>query len=153
MVCLGNICRSPLAEGILRHKLKEAGIACRVDSAGTGNWHTGEPPHPLSKKIAALHNIDISHQRARQFKPEDPDRFDRIYFMDRNNLEDAKKIAGNRWQAHKTALLLEVLPDKGLVEVPDPYFGDFNSYIEVFELIASACDVIVEDLRNFAGPA
>lgn len=153
MVCLGNICRSPLAEGILRHKLAEAGINCEVDSAGTGNWHTGEKPHPLSQKVAKLHHIDISGQRARQFSPEDFDRFDRIYFMDRNNFADAKRMAGSRWQAHKASLLLDILPGTAVREVPDPYFGEFDGYIEVFQLIAEACDAIVDDLRNFAGPA
>jgi protein-tyrosine phosphatase len=153
MVCLGNICRSPLAEGILRHKALQEGIACEVDSAGTGNWHIGEKPHHLSQKVAALNRIDISYQRARQFCPDDLDRFDRIYFMDRKNLTDAKQIAGKNWKPQKTALLLEVLPGAGLSEVPDPYFGEFDGYIEAFNLIASACDIIVEDLRNFAGPA
>ena len=152
MVCLGNICRSPLAEGILRQKLTEAGINGEVDSAGTGNWHTGEKPHPLSQKVAAINKIDISYQRARQFKPEDLDHFDRIYFMDGNNMADAKRMAGKHWKEHKTALLLDVLPEAGLREVPDPYFGEFDGYIEVYDLIASACDAIVKDLRNFAGP-
>lgn len=152
MVCLGNICRSPLAEGILRQKLKEAGINGEVDSAGTGNWHTGEKPHPLSQKVAAINKIDISYQRARQFCPEDLERFDRIYFMDKNNLADAKRIAGSKWQPKKTALLLDHLPKAGIQDVPDPYFGEFDGYIEVYDLIASACDAIVEDLRNFAGP-
>lgn len=151
MVCLGNICRSPLAEGILRHKAREAGLACEVDSAGTGNWHTGEQPHHLSQKVAAINQIDISGQRARQFKPEDLEQFDRIYFMDANNLSDAKRMAGNRWQPHKTALLLDVLPENGLKEVPDPYFGDFDGYIEVFDLIATACDAIIDDLKNLPG--
>jgi protein-tyrosine phosphatase len=152
MVCLGNICRSPLAEGILRSKLMEAGIKCEVDSAGTGNWHHGEKPHPLSQKVAAINQIDISNQRARQFRADDLDRFDRIYFMDNDNLADAKRIAGKHWKPNKTALLLDILPKAGLREVPDPYFGEFEGYIKVYQLIAAACDAIVEDLRNFAGP-
>jgi protein-tyrosine phosphatase len=151
MVCLGNICRSPLAEGILRQKLMDAGMHGEVDSAGTGNWHIGEKPHPLSQKVAAKNNIDISYQRARQFCPEDLERFDRIYFMDNNNLDDAKRMAGSKWQAKKAALLLDHLPKAGIRDVPDPYFGEFDGYEEVFDLIAEACDAIVEDLRNFAG--
>ncbi len=151
MVCLGNICRSPLAEGILQHKLAKEGIRAEVDSAGTGNWHTGEKPHHLSQKVAALNQIDISYQRARQFKPEDMDLFDRIYFMDRNNLEDARRMAGNRWQPHKAFLLLDALPNAGIQEVPDPYFGGFEGFIEVFNLIDAACEAIADDLRKFAG--
>lgn len=147
MVCLGNICRSPLAEGIFSAKAKEAGFDCRVDSAGTGNWHIGEPPHPLSRRVASMNNIDISHLRARQFSPVDFDNFDYIYFMDRENLKDAKKIAGNKWDPSKAALLLDVLEEHDTKDVPDPYFGGFEGYIEVFELISNACEKIIIELN------
>jgi protein-tyrosine phosphatase len=149
MVCLGNICRSPLAEGILRHKAKEAGIACRVDSAGTGSWHIGNPPHPLSQKVAAQHGIDLSMLRGRQFCPEDLENFDHIYFMDADNLADARKIAGSKWDATKTSLLLDHLPNVKEKNVSDPYFGGFEGYKEVFDLISEACEKIVEKMANF----
>jgi protein-tyrosine phosphatase len=147
MVCLGNICRSPLAEGIFSSMAKAMGFDCRVDSAGTGNWHIGEPPHPLSCRIASMNNIDISHLRARQFAPVDFDDFDLIYFMDRENLKDAKKIAGPKWNPSKAALLLDVLKDDDVKDVPDPYFGGFDGYIEVFELITGACEKIIVELN------
>jgi protein-tyrosine phosphatase len=150
MVCLGNICRSPLAEGIFRAKAQEAGLDCLVDSAGTGSWHIGHPPHPLSQKVAAMHDIDISHLKARRFHAGDMEVFDRIYFMDENNLKDAREMAGHRWQHHKAALLLEATPHLGIREVPDPYFGEFDGYMEVFHMISEACETIVRDLADFA---
>lgn len=149
MVCLGNICRSPLAEGILRQKAEEAGISCFIDSAGTGSWHIGSPPHPLSQKVASINNINLSTLKARQFCKEDLDNFDFIYFMDEENLNDAKKIAGNKWNYDKTSLLLDMLPKTLKKNVPDPYFGRFEGYIEVFELIEEACEKIIENLANF----
>jgi protein-tyrosine phosphatase len=146
MVCLGNICRSPMAEGIFRSKSLAAGLNCFVDSAGTGNWHIGEPPHHLSQKVALKNNIDISEQRARQFRPHDFHEFDRIFFMDKENLKDAKRISGKDWDSSKAALLLDVLQEPGLDEVPDPYFGGFEGYIEVFDLISKACDKIIGEI-------
>lgn len=152
MVCLGNICRSPLAEGIMNQKCKEAGFHWLVDSAGTGNWHIGEPPHVLSQKVASQHNIDISNQRARQLKPKDFETFDKIFFMDCSNLEDAKKIAGPYWDENKVALLLDCLEKPNAREVPDPYFGDFSGYLEVFNLISQACERIVKEFKTIYQP-
>jgi protein-tyrosine phosphatase len=143
MVCLGNICRSPLAEGIMQHKALQAGMPWMVDSAGTGNWHIGEPPHRLSQKIALHYGIDIAGQRARQFKPEDCVRFDHIYFMDIHNLRDARNMAGNLWVHHKASLLLDVLHPGAQREVPDPYFGTEQDYHHVFHLISEACEAIL----------
>ncbi len=150
MVCLGNICRSPLAEGIFRYTAEKAGLHCVVDSAGTGGWHAGEPPHHLSQKVALKNQIDISRQRARQLRQEDFSEFDHIFFMDADNLRDGKRIAGPCWDAQKVSLLLDTLGDSPVREVPDPYFGGFEGYIEVFELIRQACHKIVEDLKQLA---
>lgn len=147
MVCLGNICRSPLAEGIFRHKAALAGLNCTVHSAGTGSWHIGNAPHPLSQKVALQHGIDISRQKARQFKDTDMDTYDYIYFMDSNNLQDAQKMAGKKWQPQKAALLLDALENSNVSDVPDPYFGGWDGYIEVYDLIDSACDAIIAKLK------
>jgi protein-tyrosine phosphatase len=144
MVCLGNICRSPLAEGIMQHKANEAGFNWTVDSAGTGSWHTGEPPHRLSQKVAKIRGVDISRQKARQFRPADMLEFDTIFFMDEDNLLDAKRMAGNMWIESKAGLLLdELYPGQGR-SVPDPYFGDEPDYHEVYNMIADACDAFIK---------
>ena len=97
MVCLGNICRSPLAEGILQHKAKEAGLSWQVESAGTESYHIGEPPHHLSQKVAKLNGIDICEQRARRFVKEDFSRYDKIYAMSADVLEEMKRMAKDRF--------------------------------------------------------
>jgi protein-tyrosine phosphatase len=144
MVCLGNICRSPLAEGIMQHKANEAGFNWTVDSAGTGSWHTGEPPHRLSQKVAKIRGVDISRQKARQFRPADMLEFDTIFFMDQDNLLDAKRMAGNMWIDSKAGLLLDELYPGEARSVPDPYFGDEPDYHEVYNMIADACDAFIE---------
>jgi protein-tyrosine phosphatase len=143
MVCLGNICRSPLAEGIMQHKAAAAGLRWTVDSAGTGNWHVGEAPHRLSQKTALQYGIDISQQQARQFRPTDMAHFDRVFFMDQANYNEARRMAGSQWNADKAMLLLEVLhPGEGR-EVPDPYYGTESDYHHVFHLISQACDAYI----------
>jgi protein-tyrosine phosphatase len=146
MVCLGNICRSPLAEGILRHKASQAGIACQVDSAGTGGWHIGDPPHPLSQKVARMNEINISGLKGRKFEAADMDIFHRVYFMDSQNLKDGRHIAGKRWNAEKGKLLLEMVPGSPLTDVPDPYYDGFESYLELFDLLSEACDYVLKDI-------
>lgn len=143
MVCLGNICRSPLAEGILRHKAKTAGLNWTVESAGTNGYHIGEPPHRLSQKVAKLNGIDICHQRARQFVPEDFDRYDKIYALAEDVLDDIQWMAGEKFNPEKVDLLLnELYPGKNR-SVPDPWFGTEPGYHEVFKLIDEVCDKIV----------
>ena len=144
MVCLGNICRSPLAEGILQYKAKMAGLNWEVDSAGTGNWHIGHPPHRLSQKVAQLNGIDICQLRGRQFTGTDMLEFDRIYFMDEDNFEDARMMAGEFWNEEKAALLMDELYPGKNKSVPDPYYGGEEGYHEVFDMISQACDVIIE---------
>ncbi len=144
MVCLGNICRSPLAEGILQQKAFEAGLAWSVESAGTNSYHTGEPPHPLSQKVARLNGIDISTQRARRFAAADFDSYDKIYALAGDVLDDIMRIAKNKFDAGKAELLMnEQFPGKNL-DVPDPYYGTEPGYHEVYKMISEVCDRIIE---------
>ncbi|QQM26905.1 low molecular weight protein-tyrosine-phosphatase [Elizabethkingia sp. M8] len=143
MVCLGNICRSPLAEGILKSKLPDNYI---VDSAGTITMHEGEHPDKRSVKVAALHNIDISKQRSRPIQPKDLEYFDRIYCMDRNNLKDVSAMAKNEGQRQKISLILDVLHDNNNTEVPDPYWGNQQDFEDVFQSLNKACDIIKSQL-------
>ena len=143
MVCLGNICRSPLAEGVLRHKAQQAGLQWEVDSAGTGAYEPGCPPHSFSQKIAQQFGVDICEQQCRQFVKDDMDRFDKIYVMDENNFASVKRIAGNKWDATKVSFLMdEAYPGEDLI-VPDPFTGGEDGYTNVYELIEEACDAIV----------
>lgn len=147
MVCLGNICRSPLAEGILRHQAQSHGLNWEVDSAGTGNWHVNEPPHHLSIKVASMNGIDISTQRARQFCKEDFERFDKIWVMDNSNYAEVKRMAGSYWQEEKIDLLLNALHPQQNQEVPDPWYGTEAGYHDVFALIQNACTRIIEQYK------
>lgn len=152
MVCLGNICRSPLAEGIMQHKADKAGLNWRVDSAGTGGWHIGDPPHKLSQKVAKLNGVDICQQKGRRFVASDMRDFDKIYFMDSDNYNDARRIAGPLWDAEKADLLLNELYPGQNRSVPDPYYGGEDGFHDVYALIAQACDKVIakykfEDLK------
>lgn len=143
MVCLGNICRSPLAEGILQHKANKAQLNWIVDSAGTAGYHVGETPHTLSIKVAKLNGIDISKQQCRKFVPEDLIRFDKIFVMDEENYSDVKRIAGKLWNKDKVDFLLnQIYPNKNLA-VPDPWYGTEEGYHTVFEMIDQACEAII----------
>jgi protein-tyrosine phosphatase len=139
MVCLGNICRSPLAHGIMEQMAKEKGLNWEVDSAGTGNWHVGEAPDRRSIRTAGNHGIDISNQVCRLFTVSDFDTYDHIFVMDRNNLSDILAMARNKEDATKIKLLLR---DK---IVPDPYYDD-NQFEPVFKMIADGCNLIIEEL-------
>lgn len=144
MVCLGNICRSPLAEGILQDKAFKAGLTWSIESAGTNSYHTGEPPHPLSQKIARVNGIDISKQRARRFSADDLDMYDKIYALAQDVLEEMKRIAGKKFKPSKVDLLMnELYPGKNM-DVPDPWYGPEPGYHEAYDLIDKACDKIVE---------
>lgn len=144
MVCLGNICRSPLAEGIMQHQASNKGFNWQIDSAGTGNWHIGEGPDRRSTKAAANHGLDISNQICRQFQVSDFDQFDRIYVMDRNNLSDVLALARNEADAAKVRLLL------GNREVPDPYYDD-TQFEPVYQLIWTGCEDLIKELSNETG--
>lgn len=143
-VCSGNICRSPLAEGIFRNIAREAGYAhhFEVDSAGIGAWHAGVPPDPRSVEIARKHTVNIGDQRARQIIPDDFDRFDHLLAMDRDNLAALRSQAG-KTHLGKIRLLLQH-PD---LDVPDPYYGDINGFEVVYQLILNGCHGLLEDLN------
>jgi len=148
MVCLGNICRSPLAEGILKDKAKKAGLNWQIDSAGTNGYHTGEPPHQLSQKVAKMNGIDICDQRARQFVKEDFDHYDKIYAMADDVIEDMRRIARSHYDPSKVDLLLnELYPGKNM-PVPDPWYGPEPGYHKVYELIDRACEQIIKKATN-----
>ena len=143
MVCLGNICRSPLAEGILQDKAWKAGLNWSIESAGTNGYHTGEPPHRLSQKVAKLNGIDICNQRSRRFTAEDFERFDKIYAMSSDVIDEMKIIAKKRFDASKVDLLMnELHPGKDL-DVPDPWYGPEPGYHDVYAMIEKACERIV----------
>lgn len=143
MVCLGNICRSPLAEGILQTKIKEKGLDWKVDSAGTGAWHIGQQPDKRSIQMARQHNIDITYQRARQLSVTDFDQYDLIFAMDQSNYTNILKLAKAPTQEEKVFLIMNlVAPDQG-IDVPDPYWDD-NGFATVFEMLDEACDRILE---------
>ena len=142
MVCLGNICRSPIAEGILQHKLSKAGLDWVVDSAGTEDYHIGSPPHPLSQKVAQLNGIDICNQRARLFVPEDFDRYDRIYALAGDVIRDMKHIANRRYDPSKVDLLMNELYPAENRDVPDPWYGTEEGYHHAYKLIDAACERI-----------
>ncbi|MBL7769509.1 MAG: low molecular weight phosphotyrosine protein phosphatase [Flavipsychrobacter sp.] len=145
MVCLGNICRSPLAEGILQAKVEAAGLNWQIDSAGTNGYHVGESPHPLSQKVAKLNGIDISRQRARRFRAADFEEFDLIYAMAEDVIDEMKSIARQRFDASKVDLLMNVLhPGKNL-DVPDPWYGTEPGYHDVYAMISQACDKLIEN--------
>lgn len=141
MVCLGNICRSPLAEGILQDKIAKQNLDWNVDSAGIGGWHAGQAPDPRSIQIARKYGIDIAGQRARQFSPDDFDRFDRIYAMDAQNLRDILRQARNETDRKKVDMIMnEAFPGKN-IGVPDPYYDD-DGFESVFQMLVNACDKI-----------
>ncbi len=145
MVCLGNICRSPLAEGILQKKIEEAGLQWYIDSAGTNGLHIGEKPHPLSQKVALLHNIDISKQRSRKFVQQDFDKFDKIYAMATDVVEEMEWIARDKFNIKKVDLLLNELYPGQNRDVPDPWYGTEAGYHRVFDMIDKACDALIEN--------
>jgi protein-tyrosine phosphatase len=145
MVCLGNICRSPLAEGILQQKIKATGLNWTVDSAGTNGFHVNEAPHYLSQRVAKKKGIDISHQLCRLFVPEDFDRFDKIYAMAGDVLVEMKKISGNKYIEDKAALLLNAVHPGEDRDVPDPWYGPEAGYYKVYELINEACECLIKN--------
>ena len=152
MVCLGNICRSPLAEGILQQKAAAAGLNWTVNSAGTNSYHTGEPPHALSQKVARQNGIDISAQRARKFSAGDFEVYDKIYALAADVLDDIRRIAKNKFDATRTDLLMnELRPGKNM-DVPDPYYGPEQGYHDVYDLIDAACTAVVEKYTVLNSP-
>ncbi|MCY3998933.1 MAG: low molecular weight phosphotyrosine protein phosphatase [Flavobacteriaceae bacterium] len=141
MVCLGNYCRSPLAQGILKSKLKNSDI--EVDSAGTAGWHSGSRPHLQSIKVAQQHGIDISNQLGRKLVSEDLDYFTHIYAMDRNNYQNIIDMCRNESQKSKVKMILE-----NGQSVPDPYGQSDQGFLESYQLLNRACQTIADQLSN-----
>jgi len=146
MVCLGNICRSPLAEGILRNKAQQLGKKIEVDSAGTGAWHAGELPDRRSIEKAKEYGIDITDQRARQFTSEDFINFDFIYVMDGSNYSDIIAMAESQEEMNKVKIILNELFPNQDKSVPDPYYGGEEGFENVYRLLDKACDKILEKI-------
>lgn len=144
MVCLGNICRSPLAEGLLKSKLPSDKF--EVESAGTANYHVGDSPDQRSIEIAKFNKLDISQQRGRQFKAKDFDEFDYIYVMDRSNMADVLSLARNNKDTDKVKLILDEIPGNHLKEVPDPYYGGKDGFANVYKMLDDATDKIAEKI-------
>jgi protein-tyrosine phosphatase len=141
-VCLGNICRSPLAEGIMLHLKDRHNLPLEIDSAGTANYHAGEAPDKRTVANALKNGVDLSALRARQFAADDFEKFDRIYVMDRSNLKNVLALAPTPAHKEKVGLLLDCLFESGQHEVPDPYYGGETGFEEVFQLVYRACEVL-----------
>ena len=146
MVCLGNICRSPLAEGLLKSKVDSDLVY--VDSAGTGGWHVGELPDSRSIEVARVNGLDISDQKCRKFIKQDFDDFDWIYVMDKSNYSDVMALAKTEAEGSRVAMILnESAPDIN-EEVPDPYYGGDHGFQHVYELLDDACEQIAKRLKK-----
>ena len=147
MVCLGNICRSPLADGILRKKIKEAGLSIEVDSAGTSSHHVGQAPDDRMRATAKKFGLSIDDLRARQFTVSDFDQFDVIYAMDSSNYNNILSLARSTDDELKVKLILnEINPGQNL-NVPDPYFGGEQGFIDVYKMLDQATDQIMVKLK------
>lgn len=145
MVCLGNICRSPLAEGILKSKLTDRLFT--IDSAGTANYHVGDPPDKRSISVAKKYGINISNLKGRQFGVKDFDLFDLIYVMDESNYKNVIKLARNEQDKNKVTFILnEVYPNQNY-DVPDPYYGGEQGFENVYKMLDEACAIIADKLK------
>ncbi len=145
MVCLGNICRSPIAEGVLRAKVDPALV--QVDSAGTGNYHIGKMPDKRSVAVASRYGIDISQQRCRIIVPDDLDLFDHIYVMDKSNYQKILSMSQNPAHRAKIKLLMAEVPDQPS-EVPDPYYGGVDGFERIYWMIDRACEAIAHKFET-----
>jgi protein-tyrosine phosphatase len=148
MVCLGNICRSPLAEGIMQDKIDQYALGWTTDSAGTGGWHSGELPDPRSIATARDHGIDILHQRARQITRRDLDEFDHILVMDASNYQNVLQLAQNDQQRQKIELIRNFAQPGQNLQVPDPYYGGNDGFERVFDMLDEACEAFIRQYRN-----
>ncbi len=145
MVCLGNICRSPLAEGILKSKVNSDNVY--VDSAGTSATHQGELPDPRSIEVAHLHGLDITDQRSRPFIKDDFKNFDYIYVMDSSNYSDVVEMASTHQEKAKVKLIMNELNPKQNEQVPDPYYGGEKGFENVYQMLDKACQKIANQLK------
>lgn len=147
MVCLGNICRSPIAEGLMRHKIQQHGLSWEVASAGTNNYHIGEAPHRFSQKVCLLNGVDISAQRARRLTTADFGQYDIIYAMAGDVYSEIERIGGRHADMDKVTYFLDELEPGSNASVPDPWYGNEDGYMPVYELINRTCDAIIEKYK------
>jgi len=145
MVCLGNICRSPIAEAVLRHKVKQLGLGWDVESAGTESYHIGEAPHRLSQKICLSHGLDISMLRAAKFTKADLQTYDKIYAMATDVYQEMKQIVGKGADMSRVELFLNELHTGMNESVPDPYYGGENGFSIVYDMIEETCNAIISN--------
>ncbi|WP_133535791.1 low molecular weight protein-tyrosine-phosphatase [Tenacibaculum caenipelagi] len=146
MVCLGNICRSPLAEGILQSKLSLEKF--KIDSAGTAGYHVGELPDKRSIEVAKKYGIDITNQRSRKFTKKDFDEFDMIFAMDRSNYDDIVAMSDNVTQRKKVKMILNELYPGEDMGVPDPYYGGNQGFENVYQMLDEVCEIIASKIRK-----
>jgi protein-tyrosine phosphatase len=149
-VCLGNICRSPLAEGLFRSHVREAGLEARfeIESAGTAGFHIGKPPDPRTRSVSKARGIDLSHQRAQQLSRELVARHDLVLVMDRQNLADARRLASSDEDLAKIALFRDFDPEPEDGQVPDPYYGGEEGFLAVHEIVDRTSLALLGELRR-----
>ena len=148
VVCLGNICRSPMAEGVLRQKFDEAGVDVEIDSAGTGDYHIGEGPDDRAVANMKKNGHDISKLRARQFTVSDFDTYDEIYVMDESNYENVIALARNDSDKKKVDLFMNLSHPGENIDVPDPYFGGEAGFQKVYNMLSQSADVLISKLNG-----
>lgn len=148
MVCLGNICRSPMADGLLKKKVNDAGLNVFVDSAGTSNHHKGQAPDERMRETAAQFGVPIDDLRARQFEVSDFDNFDWIYVMDHSNYQNVLRLARNKEDHEKVKMILNEVSPGNNAPVPDPYYGGQRGFEEVFDLLDEATDIILNKIKE-----
>lgn len=149
-VCLGNICRSPMAEGILKQLAVTKGLTnWQIDSASTNTYHTGEAPHILSQKICRKHQIDISQQRARRIQPQDMEQYDVLFVMATDVMQDIKHILGSAFDSSKVQYFMDVFPNSTQKDVPDPWYGGEADFVTTFDIINEGCKLIIEDRNKY----
>lgn len=144
-VCLGNICRSPMAEGILSLKARQQKLNIEVDSAGTGNWHSGESPDKRAVEVSNKYGVDISKQKARQIVLDDFVKFDLILVADQKVYEEVIALAKKNEEKQKVNFILNLISPSSNQEVPDPYFGGDEGFERVFEMLDKACDALIQN--------
>lgn len=147
-VCLGNICRSPLAEGIMKYKLEQNGLNCEVDSAGFEDFHIGDGADRRSIEIAQINGIDITDHVARSFHPDDFDHYDRIYVMDSVNYSDVISVARTKDDLKKVDFVMNAVESGRNRSVPDPYYGGQDGFRKVYNMLDQACDAIIRVIKE-----
>ncbi len=148
MVCLGNICRSPMAEGIMQSKIDKYKIDAFVDSCGTAAYHVGEMPDRRAVSTLKAYDIDISHLRGRQFVVDDFDNFDHIYVMDEQNYSNVMRKSRHQKDRDKVSMIMNELYKNGNIDVSDPYYGGINGFESTYEMLDQATEIIAQKLSK-----